>query len=205
MTIKTGAYDGADGQPVIVIVVTGEHDVSRMMHLMHRGVPSACLSLAAAKLRLQIKRHNGGQRALHLLARHGGPDLLTEDRDAPWHTIRRYIGSSPFQDGEVRLWDVEHPEDCRALPRWTHCWFAQDPMRQWWPDALGTWRIRPAQVVNGGDEDGPNIEDTMDIQVFDDGRQDWADWTGYCDLPHADTGAEDRCDRRHAGRDGAGA
>lgn len=81
MSYATRAYDkpnndGFRPEPVIVLVATGSHDVSRLMLLLSNGNSEQC-ALANQVLR-QVKRHNGGQAALRLLAAHGGPDLLTE-------------------------------------------------------------------------------------------------------------------------------
>lgn len=62
------------GDPVVVLVTTGTHDVSRLVHLLARGLVEH-VSLSKFVLR-QVRRHNGGRAALQLLAAHGGPDLL---------------------------------------------------------------------------------------------------------------------------------
>lgn len=77
MSYETRAYDNEHGDPVVVIVVTGTHDVSRIVHLLSRG-PCEHISLSQKLLR-QVRRHNGGRAALKLLAAHGGPDFLAND------------------------------------------------------------------------------------------------------------------------------
>lgn len=79
MSYETRAYDqpnddGFPPNPVVVLVATGTHDVSRLMLLLSNGNSEQC-ALAYHLLR-QVRRHNGGRAALKLLAEHGGPDLL---------------------------------------------------------------------------------------------------------------------------------
>jgi len=85
MTVETRTYDRPGGEPVAVFVVTGLADVARLVGLLasndHRHSP------ASRKLRQQVRRHNGGQAALRLLAQHGGGDFsagwLMDDELAP--------------------------------------------------------------------------------------------------------------------------
>ncbi|MGO1049813.1 hypothetical protein [Crossiella sp. CA198] len=84
MSYETRTYDkpGTDGfppDPVVVLVVTGTHDVSRLVNLFAGGL---CEHVGVAKTMLrQVRRHNGGKAALKLLAAHGGPDF-TQDNTA---------------------------------------------------------------------------------------------------------------------------
>jgi hypothetical protein len=73
---ETRAYDNEHGDPVVVLVATGTHDVSRLVNLLNSG---NCEQVSLARQVLgQVRRHNGGRAALQLLAAHGGPDLLFE-------------------------------------------------------------------------------------------------------------------------------
>ena len=73
MSVETRAYDNEWGDPVAVIVVTGSHDVSRLIHMLDKG---NCEQIGyGAKLLRQLKRHNGGRAALSLLKAHGGTDF----------------------------------------------------------------------------------------------------------------------------------
>lgn len=80
MSVETRAYDKQHDdeeafgpEPVVVMVVTGTHDVSRLVNMLARG---NCEQVGyAAKLLRQLRRHNCGQAALRLLAQHGGPDF----------------------------------------------------------------------------------------------------------------------------------
>jgi hypothetical protein len=78
MSYESRAYDNEHGDPVVVIVVTGTHDVSRLVNMTNGG-GSNCeqRDLGQAIVR-QVKRHNAGRRALALLRDHGGSDF-TED------------------------------------------------------------------------------------------------------------------------------
>lgn len=96
---QSRAYDGDDGQPVVVIVASGTHDVSRLAATLARGVcEQAALSAAVTR---QVNRHNGGRAALALLARHGGPDLLAPVPDYPPATADNepaWIHSTAYQE-----------------------------------------------------------------------------------------------------------
>lgn len=76
MSYETRAYDNEYGQPVVVLVTTGTHDVSRLINLLAGSRMALCEHMTVSQTLLrQVKRHNGGQAALKLLAAHGGPDL----------------------------------------------------------------------------------------------------------------------------------
>lgn len=77
MSYETRAYDNDHGDPVVVLVAEGTHDVSRLVNLLNSGNCEQ-VSLGHAVLR-QVRRHNGGRAALQLLAAHGGPDFLYEE------------------------------------------------------------------------------------------------------------------------------
>lgn len=74
MSYLTRAYDNEHGDPVVVLVAEGTHDVGRLTGLLATGLCEQG-SLARTILR-QVRRHNGGRAALQMLAAHGGPDLL---------------------------------------------------------------------------------------------------------------------------------
>ncbi|WP_027947185.1 hypothetical protein [Amycolatopsis taiwanensis] len=79
MSYETRAYDKNTGDqfgpdPVVVMAVTGTHDISRLLYLLSRGTIEQ-IQLAEHITR-QVARHNGGRAALKLLRDHGGPDLL---------------------------------------------------------------------------------------------------------------------------------
>jgi hypothetical protein len=75
---ESRAYDkpgdfGAD--PVVVLVVTGTHDVSRLVNLLAGAPPVIEQFTLGERIRDQVRRHNGGRAALELLRQHGGPDF----------------------------------------------------------------------------------------------------------------------------------
>jgi hypothetical protein len=79
---RTAAYDkvnddGFGPDPVVVIVATGTHDVSRLVNLLAGGSVTCELLDVGGQVSRQVSRHNGGRAALALLKAHGGPDLLT--------------------------------------------------------------------------------------------------------------------------------
>jgi hypothetical protein len=117
MSYESRAYDNEHGDPVVVLVVTGTHDVSRLMNLLAGNRMALCehLGLAQRMLR-QVRRHNGGRAALKLLREHGGPDLLDtaqaraeervlkvhEDELARFRSQERGRDISRAQDGGAR-------------------------------------------------------------------------------------------------------
>lgn len=84
MSYESRAYDkpgDAFGpEPVVVLVVTGTHDVSRLVNLFAGGQPVIEQLQVGEQIRRQVKRHNGGRAALELLRAHGGPDFTDEQK-----------------------------------------------------------------------------------------------------------------------------
>lgn len=81
MSYETRAYDNEHGDPVVVLVVTGTHDVSRLVNLFKSGMNLVEHMSVGDDMLRQVRRHNGGRAALKLLAAHGGPDFTTESGD----------------------------------------------------------------------------------------------------------------------------
>lgn len=79
MSYETRAYDDDHGIPVAVIVVTGTHDVGRMISLFGGSPITVEQQRTGRKLLKQVRAHSGGRAALQLLARHGGPDFTPEN------------------------------------------------------------------------------------------------------------------------------
>lgn len=74
MAYDTQAYENHHGDPVVVMVVTGEHDVSRLVNLLSGGL---CEHMPIRDhIVRQLHRRARGRDALKLLKAHGGPDLL---------------------------------------------------------------------------------------------------------------------------------
>ena len=65
-------------EPVVVLVVTGTHDVSRLINLFAGSSPVIEQLSVGERIRAQVRRHNGGLAALALLRQHGGPDFTQE-------------------------------------------------------------------------------------------------------------------------------
>lgn len=79
MSYESRAYDEPSDfgpEPVVVLVVTGTHDVSRLVHLFSRGLIEHVS--VGKRMQRQVRRHNGGRAALKLLRDHGGPDFTAE-------------------------------------------------------------------------------------------------------------------------------
>ncbi|WP_410633320.1 hypothetical protein [Amycolatopsis sp. cmx-4-83] len=70
-------------EPVVVLVVSGTHDVSRILNLMNGGSAVVEQLEIGQRLTAQVARHDGGRAAMKLLADHGGPDLLSRLDDEP--------------------------------------------------------------------------------------------------------------------------
>ncbi|MCK2242174.1 MULTISPECIES: hypothetical protein [unclassified Crossiella] len=82
MSYETRAYDTPSPfgpEPVVVLVVTGTHDVSRLVGLFAGGPVLIEQMQVGETIRAQVRRHNGGKAALELLAAHGGPDFTQDD------------------------------------------------------------------------------------------------------------------------------
>lgn len=82
MSYETRAYDERhpDGSntPVVVMVVKGTPDVSRLVNLFAGGQATVEQLEVGKKIRQQVASHSRGRAALELLAAHGGPDF-TQD------------------------------------------------------------------------------------------------------------------------------
>jgi hypothetical protein len=72
--VRTYEVSGEDGEhPVVVLVVKGCHDVSRIVNtLAHGNCEQGELS---RRIAASLRRHNSGRFALALLKRHGGVDF----------------------------------------------------------------------------------------------------------------------------------
>jgi hypothetical protein len=75
---ESRAYDNEHGDPVVVLVVTGTHDVSRLVHVMAGGPAVVEQLVASEMIQRQVRRHNGGRSALKLLRDHGGADFTAK-------------------------------------------------------------------------------------------------------------------------------
>jgi DNA-binding CsgD family transcriptional regulator len=100
MSYESRAYDepGRDGfgpDPVVVLVVSGTHDVSRLVGLFAHGTIEQIE--VGKRIQAQVRRDEGGRAALRLLADHGGPDFLPPQRlehalaGRPLEVLRRML------------------------------------------------------------------------------------------------------------------
>lgn len=79
MATEMRSYDNEHGEPVVVMVTTGNFDVSRLVALLSSG---RCEDVALGeKVRRSVRRHNGGREALQLLNQHGCPDFTDPVKD----------------------------------------------------------------------------------------------------------------------------
>lgn|GEM_PF-4672762 len=109
---ESRAYDNHHGDPVVVLVVTGTHDVSRLVGLLQRGTPVVEQLALAERITRQVRRHTGGHAALKLLADHGGPNLLAlTDDDTDRLTRERDTAMARADHAEARI------SEARALLR----------------------------------------------------------------------------------------
>lgn len=82
MSYESRAYDERhpDGSntPVVVLVVKGEHDVSRLVSLFSGWPLLVEQQQVGERIRRQVRSRSRGRAALELLRAHGGPDFTTE-------------------------------------------------------------------------------------------------------------------------------
>lgn len=74
MSYEARTYDNEHGDPVVVLVVTGTHDVSRIVHVLAAG--NCEQGDLGRSIATRLRRHNRGRDALNLLHSHGGKNLL---------------------------------------------------------------------------------------------------------------------------------
>lgn len=88
--IESRAYDDEHADPVVVLVFSGTHDVSRAINLLSGASPNIEHLKVGARVRDQIRRHAGGRAAMRLLAAHGGPNFLARvGGDRHWSSVSR--------------------------------------------------------------------------------------------------------------------
>ena len=175
MSFESRAYDDETGRPVVVLVATGSHSVSRLVAALRTG--STEQMMLAGRLLDQVKRHNGGREALRLLAAHGGPDLLAEETKCAWHTVRRSLETDPASGLDSDALEVTHPQQCHLLPAGAVCWYDHAGDVPWWPWDFGTYQIRP--VWESTSAEVPELVQVMQVKVYD---QDTATWQEFEDI-----------------------
>jgi hypothetical protein len=82
MSYEPRAYDDEWDEPVVVLVVKGQHDVSRLINLFTSGSYLVEHIDVGRAIVDQVRQHPGGKKALELLYRHGGPDLTQTEGPA---------------------------------------------------------------------------------------------------------------------------
>lgn len=90
MSYAIRTYDTEQGDPVVVMVVKGTHDVSRIVQALTHG--NCEQAEQGFRLVARLKRHNKGRAALALLKAHGGADFTDPDDEALVGAIRRSQG-----------------------------------------------------------------------------------------------------------------
>jgi hypothetical protein len=90
--------DGFPPEPVVVLVVSGQHDVSRLVWLLNGGTPVMEQYELGKRLNRQLSAHSAGTAALKLLHEHGGPDFGTPNLV---DTARAVAARNPH-DGRTR-------------------------------------------------------------------------------------------------------
>lgn len=158
--------DGFPADPVVVLVATGTHDVSRLVNLFTGGSPNSEQHRVAQQIKGKVLRHNAGRAALKLLAEHGGPDF-SEDDDARfdrycdwpgcwsiWHAIhgapgkwlRSRCGLLCPDHSDTEHWaDYTTSEDgtvsgalCRCGHRWDEAPISLAVLKAWWQQHVAT-------------------------------------------------------------------
>ena len=171
MGFDTRAYDDESGRPVVVLVATGSHSVSRLVAALRKG--STEQMMLAGRLLDQVKRHNGGREALRLLAAHGGPDLLAEETKPAWHTVRRYL-ANPGTDSESDELEVTHPQQCHLLPAGAVCWYDHAGDVPWWPWDHATYQIRLMWETNSAEPS--ELVQVMQVKAYDPETATWREF-----------------------------
>lgn len=90
MSYDIRTYDTPEGDPVVVMVVKGTHDVSRIVQALTHG--NCEQATEGFRLIARLKRHNRGRMALALLKAHGGDDFTDPDDDEMVERIKRAQG-----------------------------------------------------------------------------------------------------------------
>lgn len=90
MSYDIRTYDTEHGDPVVVLVVKGVHDVSRIVQALTSG--NCEQAKEGVRLIARLKRHNKGRMALALLKAHGGDDFTDPDDDEMVRRIKAHQG-----------------------------------------------------------------------------------------------------------------
>jgi hypothetical protein len=177
MSYESRAYDHEDGDPVVVLVAKGPHDVSRLTHLLSGGQVLVEQMLLGETIRRQVRRHNGGRAALALLRQHGGSDFTAEDATRAPHTVTVTHLAPGFDPSDQRRFEyivhtegrtvshlVQHPDACHSLDYGQECWFDfywESGPYSYDDEAPGVYTCTPQQELVGT-PDGQDLDDVLD-------------------------------------------
>lgn len=120
---ESRAYDES-GEPVVVLVTTGQDDVSRLVSLFNGGPVLIEQLQLGLRLRRQVARHNAGRGALALLKAHGGPDFTGDAETHWWVTDGTYEFPALYGDffaargAAIARYLLENPERESAVFTW---------------------------------------------------------------------------------------
>lgn len=136
MSVDIRAMKNDAGDPVLVHVVTGTHDISRHVSV-HSGGFARCEDLTAAEImRKAMRRRSDGRAAMRLLAQHGGPDFVLADGELPdarqviveyitevedryVQALNAILGSGGDSGPDIDRWRG-HAEACRQIAERLH-------------------------------------------------------------------------------------
>lgn len=120
---ESRAFDNEHGNPVVVLVTTGTHDVSRLVQLLQGRLALTEHIGVADRILRQVKRHNGGRAALELLKAHGGPDFTGPEvvwwvTDGDYDHPELYGDQAAARGGAIARYQLDNPERTDAVFTW---------------------------------------------------------------------------------------
>lgn len=150
---ESRTYDNDHAEPVVVLVVTGAHDVSRLVNTLNGAQPVIEQIGLGMQIVRQLKRHNFGRGALSLLKAHGGRDFTDEQ--------------SPTDPAELRRWLCKLSFGTILRERRGGAWQVAEGVES----GAGPDRLFPALLSASGDmfelaEDHPGLDELMESAPF---------------------------------------
>lgn len=112
------ARDGFGPDPVVVLVVKGTHDVSRLVNLFAGASPNIEQLQVGKQIVAQVRRDSGGRAALRLLAAHGGTDFtasLPGLTDGALEVLRLLAAGKTVREAAATLFMSESGTAMRLL------------------------------------------------------------------------------------------
>lgn len=109
MSVDIKAYTAPSGDPVLVHVVAGAHDISRHVAVHAQG---RCEDQGHVQTMTRaLRRHGAGRAAMRLLARHGGPDwTLAEELPEARTMLAEYVRDVEYRFVEAVNAVLCHPD-----------------------------------------------------------------------------------------------